>query len=379
MVKSFVALQSVDRGYRTDAVLTAELDLVGDGLDQGSQRLAAVDRILAALGQLTGAASVGLTTSLPAGTGHQIWGLVAQDQTYQPGEDIDATVQGITGDYLETLDIPLLDGRAFTESEKRTGGEVALVSRQLAARLWGADNPVGRQLRRRTAAEDAWVRVVGVVGDVDYGRDLVSVGTVPDAQLYVPYPELTNSRLVVAMNIVNSVDGVNGDRSPDALGTATRQALTTAIPGIPVEVVDLETALFRVQWIGRYFSNQLAIYALLATAIAALGLYALISHSAGRRRHELAVRMALGATRPDLVRLIVRDASLLAGVGIGLGLVAALGMTGFASAMLYQVGARDPVVFGSVALLLAIVTLMAALLPARRASLLNPNTALRAE
>ncbi len=89
--------------------------------------------------------------------------------------------------------------------------------------------------------------------------------------------------------------------------------------------------------------------------------------------------MALGATRPDLVRLILRDASLLAGVGISLGLAAALGLTGFAAAMLYQVGARDPVVFGSVALLLAVVTLNAALLPTRRASLLNPNTALRAE
>ena len=372
VVKSFLALQGADRGYRTDSVLTAELDLVGEGVDQESQRLAAVDRILAGLRELDGADGVGLTTHLPAGGGHRVWGLVAEDRTYAPGEAINATVHGITGDYLTALDIPVLEGRTLTDSEKREGGAVALVSQRLATRLWGDENPLGRELRRRRGAldDDGWLRVVGIVGDVDYGRDLVNVGTVPDAQLYVPYADLPSARLVIALS---------SDRPPAGLAGAARQALATAVPGIPVDVVDLETALFREQWMSRYFSNQLAIYALMATAIAALGLYGLISHSAGGRRQELAVRLALGARRVDLIRLILRDASLLAGVGISIGLGVALGVTGFAATMLYEVSARDPVVFGGVAILLTAVTLVAAFLPARRASRLNPNSALRAE
>ena len=110
----------------------------------------------------------------------------------------------------------------------------------------------------------------------------------------------------------------------------------------------------------RYFGNQLAIYALLATAIAALGLYGVMTHSVGGRRRELAVRVAVGATRLDVIRLVLGDASRLAGAGIAIGLLMALGTTGFAAAMLYEVSARDPVVFGGVALLLACVALVTA-------------------
>ena len=373
VVKSFVAMQEVDRGFRTDAVLTAELDLVGEGLRDTDDRLAAVDRILASLRQLDGADQVGVTTHLPAGAGHLTWGVQAQGRAYQPGEAVVATVQGIRGDYLEALEVPVLEGRGFTESERRDGCAVALVSRRLATRLWGNEDAVGRLLRPSGGtdnSEDVWVRVVGVVGNVDYGRDLVSVGTLPDAQLYMPYVEVMGPRVVVALS---------GTRRPAELAGAARQALTASVPGIPAEVMDLETALFRVQWMNRYFGNQLAIYALLATAIAALGLYGVMTHSVGGRRRELAVRVAVGATRLNVIRLVLGDASRLAGAGIAIGLLIALGTTGFAAAMLYEVSARDPVVFGGVALLLACVALGAALLPARRASLLDPNAALRAE
>ena len=373
VVKSFLAMQEIDRGFRTDAVLTAELDLVGEGLQGQDDRLAAVDRILASLRQLDGADRVGVTTHLPAGAGHLTWGLQAQGRAYQPGEAVVATVQGIRGDYLEALKVPVLEGRGFTESERRDGGAVALVSRRLATRLWRDEATIGRLLRRSggaDASDDTWMRVVGVVGDVDYGRDLVTVGTLPDAQLYVPHAEVGGPRVVVALR---------GTRPPAELAGATRQALATSVPGIPAEVMDLETALFRVQWMNRYFGNQLAVYALLATAIAALGLYGVMTHSVGGRRRELAVRMAVGATRLDLIRLVLGDASRLAGAGIGIGLLLALGTTGFAAAMLYEVSARDPVVFGGVALLLAGVALGAAFLPARRASLFDPNAALRAE
>ena len=370
MVKSFVALQGADRGYRADAVLTAELSLSGDGFDERGERLAAVDRILTSLGQLDGSARVGVTTHLPAGGGHTVWGLLPQDQTYQPGEAVTATVHGISGEYLAALEIPLTSGRPFTESEMREGGSVALVSQRLASQLWGVGQAVGHHLRHVRGANDAWVRVVGVVGDVDYGRDLVNIGTVPDAQLYLPYAEHPTSRIVATFA---------SGRRPDELAGPARDALAVTVPGVPTEVVNLETAIFRVQWMSRYFSNQLAIYAVLATAIAALGLYGLMSHSAGGRRHELAVRMALGATRVDVIQLIVSDAGRLAATGIVFGLALAFALTGLGASLLHEVSARDPIVFGGVALLLTAVALIAAFLPARRASRVDPNAVLRAE
>ena len=370
MVKSFVALQSAERGYRADSVLTAELNLSGDGFDERGERLAAVDRILTSLGRLDGTARVGVTTHLPAGGGHTVWGLVAQDQRYQPGEAVTATVHGVGGEYLTGLEIPVTDGRTFTESEMRDGGSVALVSQRLASQLWGGGQVVGRHLRDVRRASDAWVRVVGVVGDVDYGRDLTNIGTVPDAQLYLPYADHPASRIVATLA---------SSRRPDELAGPARDALAAILPGVPTEVVDLETALFRVQWMRRYFSNQMAIYAVLATAIAALGLYGLMSHSAGGRRHELAVRMALGASRSDVIQLIVRDAGRLAATGIVVGLALALALTGLGASLLHEVSARDPLVFGGVALLLTVVALVAAFLPARRASRVDPNAVLRAE
>ena len=285
VVKSFLALQSVEPGYRTDSVLTATLELSGDGLDEPSQRLAAVDRVLASLRQLDGAETVGVTTDLPAGTGYRSWALVAEGQGQRRGDDVYATVQAVAGDYLETLAIPVLHGRDFTDLEKREGGDVVIVSRTLATALWGTDDPVGRQLRRASGGEDDWLRVVGVVGDVDYGRDLTSVGTVPEVQLYLPLAEPASAEIVAV---------VATSRPPRSLAGPARRGLAAVLPGIPVDAVDLETVLFRVQWVSRFFGNQLAIYGFAASLIAALGLYGLMSHAAGSRHHELAVRSALG-------------------------------------------------------------------------------------
>lgn len=210
----------------------------------------------------------------------------------------------------------------------------------------------------------------GSLGDVDYGRDLTEIGTVPDAQLYLPYAEHPASRIVATLT---------STRRPDELAGPARDPLAAILPGVPTEVVDLKTAIFRVQWTRRYFSNQTVIYAVLATTIAALGLYGLTSHSAGGRRHELAVRMALGASRSDVIQLIVRDVGRLTATGIVVGLALALALTGLWTSLLHEVSARDPLAFGGVAPLLAVVALVAAFLPARRASQVDPNAVLRAE
>jgi predicted lysophospholipase L1 biosynthesis ABC-type transport system permease subunit len=221
-----------------------------------------------------------------------------------------------------------------------------------------------------SATEDKWFTVVGVVGDVDYGRDLVT-GSMPEVQYYLPYGELATT----------SVSIVAGSSSPPSVvAPAMRRAFRASAPGVPIsEILTMDDAIFRVRWVSRFFGRQLAIYAILATIIAALGLYGLTADSVSRRSRELAIRIALGAKRGDLVRMVIRESMILGGLGIAAGVLLALGLTRFTSQMLMMVSTRDPAVFTIVAVLLLAVSLVAGFLPARRASTLDPNSALRAE
>ncbi len=371
MVKSFLEVQNVEKGYRTEGLLTAELSLSGEGVEESRQRVTLVERMVTELSRIPGVNEVGVANQLPTSQSNRVWGLEAQGRAYEPGEYVDALVHAIAGDYLDALQIPVLRGRTFTSMEKRNGGKVALVSQRLGEQLWGDTDPVNRKFRLASAADADWLTVVGVVGDVDYSQDMVTSGELPEVQLYLPYGDLATSSVAIA---------VHSAAKPETLVPAMREALRSSAPGVPVsEILTMDEAIFRVRWVSRFFGRQLTIYAALATAIAALGLYGLTTDSVSRRTRELAIRIALGAERRDLIGMILREATKLGGLGTGLGILLALGVTRFGSQMLIGVSARDPVVFTAVALLLLAITLLAALLPARRASGLDPNTALRTE
>ncbi len=370
MVKSFLALESVDRGYRTSDILTAELSLSNEGFDDAKQRVAQVERIADSLTALPNVDGVAVSSQLPTSRSNRVWGLVAQGLPYEPGENVEAMTQAIAGEYFDTLEIPLIAGRTFTPGEERQGGKVAIVSQGLSAKLWGNEDPIGRRVGLSSATEDEWFTVVGVVGDVDYGRDLVT-GTMPEVQFYLPYGELATS----------SVSIVAGSSSPPSVvAPAMRRAFRASAPGVPIsEILTMDDAIFRVRWVSRFFGRQLAIYAILATLIATLGLYGLTADSVSRRSRELAIRIALGAKRGDLIRMVIRESMMLGGLGIAAGVLMALGLTRFTSQMLMMVSTRDPAVFTIVAILLLAVSLVAGFLPARRASTLDPNSALRTE
>ena len=324
-------------------------------------------RLTEAFADLPGVERVALTTTLPASRRNFIWSLVAEGRTYDPGEDVAATTHSVYGDYFGTMGIPIVEGRDFTETEKRNGGEVAIVSQGLARKLWGEGSPLGQRFKRARDADAPWRTVVGVVGDVDIGRDMTT-GDLPDVQIYHPYGELVFSPVVVAIRASAPIE---------TIAERMREAFRSAAPGAPAsEILTMGEAVFRVRWMSRFFSRQLAIYAAIATIIAAMGLYGLTADSVSRRTREMAIRVALGAERSGLMRLVVGDALKLGAAGVVLGLVLAFGTTGFASQALLGVGARDPMVFSGVGIA---VIVLAALLPARRASTLDPNEALRTE
>ena len=371
MVKSFLALQAVDPGFRQDGVMTAELSLrgVAENDTEGWVRLA--ERLVTDLELRPGIERVGVASDLPASPSYRVWGLVARDRTYGPGEDVAATVHGTLGDYFGTLAIPIVSGRDFTELEKRDGGDVVIVSEQLAHTIWGDEDPVERQLKVTGGEEARWLTVVGLAGNVDIGRDMVSFGEIPGMQLYIPYAASPTTRLAVA---------VYGTAPNSDIASTMREAFRASAPGVPVgEILTMADSVFRLRWVSSFFSRQLVLYAILAMIVAAVGLYGLTADSVSRRTRELAIRTALGAERASLIRLIVVEAVKLGGFGVAVGVVLSLGVTRFASRMLVDVGARDPLVFSSVTVLLLAVVVVAAFVPARRASALDPIRALRTE
>jgi len=369
MVKSFLALQHVDRGHRTQGVMVATLSLSESESDQA--RIDQAERLLTALEEAPGFERVGLTSTLPVSGWYRTWELLPYGESRQREDETMATVAAIAGDYRRALDIPLLSGRDFDSAEVREGAAVALVSARLARELWGDADPLGRQLGTRNAEAGSWLTVVGVVGDVDYGRDMVDQGTVPEAQLYVPYGRMPTPSLSVA---------AFGGQPAGTAAAALRAAFRSGAPGTPFsEVLTLDQAIFRERWVSEFFSRLLALYAAGATLIAALGLYGLTVETTSRRTRELAVRLALGARRRTLVGMIVREALHLGLLGVGLGLLLTALVSGFGAAMLPFVDARDPGVFGAVALALVAISVIAAALPAWRASGLDPSQALRSE
>ncbi len=370
MVRSFINQQSIDPGFSTRDLVTLDLSMTGEELENPQSRMALLDRVLRGLDELPEVSSAGAVTFLPVSNGYEIPSIELEGRALPPEERPRATLHTISREYLATLELPVQRGRGFTAEESSRGGDVVLVSASLAELLWPGADPLGRRLRLLPAQN--WRTVVGVVGDVHTGHRMVSSGSLPEnEQAYLPLASTQRSSFKLVL------------RSSAPLSAVTpriRQILRTEAPGLPIsEVITMDAAIHRVQWVMRYFSETFLLYALLALGIATLGVYGVTADSVSRRTREIAVRRALGATRKDLLRLVVRQGLLLAGLGALLGTLLALAMTGFMGSMLYGVGARDPLIFLGVGVLILLVGSAASLLSARQVLQTNMMAALRSE
>lgn len=371
MVKSFLRQQEHEGGYRTDGLHLAELALTVPGLEEAGARADFLDRVEAALAGSAFVESAGAATHAAAASCRSDARFEAEGRPVAPGGDegVVACPIGVAGEYLGTLDVRVASGRGFTAEELERGAEVAVVSEGLARALWQSSDVVGRRLRVTRGDERPWLRVVGVVGDVLPPRDMVADGAVAEVQVYTPYALRPARAVVLAVRSTASVEQV---------ASTLRAAIRAA--GVPVavaEVLTIHQALERQRWVTRFFSEQLAVYALAALAIAALGVYGLVADAVARRRYEMAVRLALGASRPGVVGLVARWGLYRAAAGVAVGLALSLGITRLAAGMLGEVGAWDPMVYLLVAVVLAAAAGVAALLPASRAARNDPATLLR--
>jgi putative ABC transport system permease protein len=242
---------------------------------------------------------------------------------------------------------------------------VTVINQTLAARHWPNADPIGKRIRWGITTDDPLFTVVGVVADVKQRK----LGAPLQPQMYVPYTQYPYRTMTLM---------VSGDRDPGSLATAVRAKVREVAPAVPLYGLETMRDIYRRSvWQERLLGTLFTSFAVLALVLAAAGVYSVIAYSVNQRTHEIGVRMALGAQRVDVFRLVVRSGVHLALVGVAIGAVGALAATRVLSATLFGVSPTDPVVFGGTALVLLATALVASYLPARRAASLDPVRALK--
>ncbi|HET9450015.1 MAG TPA: ABC transporter permease, partial [Aggregicoccus sp.] len=368
LLESLWRLQRVDPGFGTERLLAFGVQLPRGKYPQEAQQVAFFQQVQQRLAALPGVERAGGVLTLPFdgdNVGLQLD--IEGAPPAAPGEQRGLGYQLATESYLQTLGIPLRRGRGFGAADARPDAEpVALLSESAARRHWPGRDPLGARIRLGGEG-NPWRRVVGVVGDVRHA----GLTQEPREEAYVPLGQDSWGFLQFAVR-------TRGE--PLALAGAVRQAVLEVDPEQPIgSVKTLEGLVAASVARQRFLSVLLGVFAAVALLLAGVGLYGVISYTAQQRTREIGIRMALGARSADVLRLVVGSGMRVALAGVGLGLGAAWGATRLLESQLHGVSATDPLTFALLALLVCGVALLATWLPARRATRVDPQVALRAE
>ncbi len=383
VLRSFAAMLSVDPGYDPHGVLSLKVAVRGTQWNDRARRTAFYDRLVDEVRTVPGVQAVSAVNHLPlhGDSWHFPFSIEGRPPAL-PGERPSALFRVVRPGYFGTMRIPLVAGREFTEADVSRSAHLAIVSEYMARAEWPGANPLGQRISVDDPASGAdWYTVVGVSRNVrqDNWSDP------PADEMYFPElaapadstatPRLADFLSPGYMTLVIRL--APGAPSPAARVRSLVRALE---PDAPVsDVITMEDAVREQFAQPRFYLMLLGGFAAVAVLLAAVGVYGVISYSVERRTAEIGIRLALGARRSDPFRLVLREGLTLATVGTGIGLLGAAGLTRYLASLLYGVGAEDPVTFVAAPVLLAGIALVAVLVPAWRASRVDPAVALRAE
>ncbi|MBI3664778.1 MAG: ABC transporter permease [Acidobacteria bacterium] len=373
LVKSFLRLRAVAPGFDPKNVLSMAISFSPARYPQPEQQAAFFNRLLDRVQALPGVKSAGAVTNLPLSPGSRSRSLftVEGQPPWAPeeGEQHLAETPAASADYFRAMGIPLRSGRYFTEGDREGTPEIVIINDTIARLFFPQEDPVGRRLKFGfSEAPVPWLAIVGVVGDVrQFGLD-----TEPQRTIYVPYLQRRGLR---TMSLV-----LRTRSDPESLATAVRREVASLDPELPVyNIATMEQRLSTTVAPRRFRTLLLGLFAALALALAAVGIYGVMSYAVSVRTSEIGVRMALGAQASDILKLVVGQGLTVTIMGLALGLAGALVLTRFLAGLLYGVKATDPPTFIGVSLFLAAVALTACYIPARRATRVDPVAALRHE
>ena len=374
MMKSFLAMYSLDVGVETSHLLTMRLALPNQKYPTPEQRRAFYDRLDQRLGGLAGIQAATITTNMPLGGG--LPRLLAIDGREPVAGEQPQTVTQVTigPRYFETLGLRVVQGRAFDDLDGTAGHDTAIVNQRFAVMHFSGEDPIGRRIKLMPdgpalpGPAPSWVTIVGLAPTI---RQRNAQDPLPDPVVYMP---LRAQAPAFAMLLVRA------QRDPASLTSLAREEVRAIDPDLPLfGILTMDQQLAQQRWAFRVFGSMFAIFALIALALSAVGLYAVTAYSVAQRTQEIGVRMALGAQAAQVLWLILRRAIVQMAIGLAIGIGGALGVGKLLESLLFQTGTRDPVTLTSIVVLLVLVSLAACFWPARRATRLDPVNALRYE
>ncbi len=370
MMRSFVRMTSADPGFRAAAVLAFETSLQGTRYRSDSAITAGYVALLDRLAAIPGVVSVAAASQLPIASCCSRTHYYPSDRSYRPSEAPTAYSTAVTTAYFQALGIPVLAGRIFDDRDRDRAPRVIVVNRALVEREWpGQDAPLGKRLKLDAADSVEWT-VVGVVADTKQ-RELTDP---PRPHVYLPHAQVGWRSL----NVV--VRASDGSIEPEALAPAVRAAVRQFDRDAPVtQLRPMTETVRRRMFQPRVYSAMFTIMGAGALLLASVGLYGVVAYSVLRRTHEIGIRVALGASPRNVLQLIVAQGARLVGLGLLLGIPAALALARVLRGALYGVSTADPATFTAIPVLLATVALLASYLPARRAARIEAVEALRAD
>jgi putative ABC transport system permease protein len=273
----------------------------------------------------------------------------------------------VSPNYFRLMQISLMGGRQFSDADSESAPKVCVVSETVARAAFGNENPIGKRILigyPQSVARE----IVGVAGDV---KD-INLASSQWGQVYVPFVQNPLGGIGVALR-------AQGEASASSLSSAVRSEFHAIDPSLPVEIQPMSAVIDNSVTEPRFRTTLLGLFGAVALLLAAIGIYGVISYNTGLRTREIGIRTALGAQRPDVLRLIVTQVSLLASTGVTLGLFASFGLTRYLKSLLFQVSAMDAMTYADVATLMLAVALAASYMPTRRAMRVDPMVALRYE
>jgi putative ABC transport system permease protein len=372
MIRSFLGLQSVKPGFDPSNLLTMRVTLLGPSYDSSYKRFAFWDHFLTQLNERPGVMSAAITNNIPLGGSNNNSFFVVENQPAQLGQEPLLEIRWVSPRYLETMRIPLRRGRMFTQQEwadSSVTGRVAVINEYMAKRFWPNEEAVGKRFKFGYANDTSnrWITIIGVAADIKH-RQLTEQ---PNLQGYMPYRQGGwNASAIV----------VRARGEPTQLTGTVLATLKQSDPMLPAfRVMSMDASIEQSYWQQALYGKLFSVFAAIALVLAAVGVYGVISYAVSQRTQEIGVRVALGAQRGDVLRLIVGHGAMLGGIGIAIGLAGALAVTGFLRTLLFGVSPFDPLSFAGVSLLLTTIALVASYLPARRAARVDSVEALRYE
>ena len=368
MMKSLLRLLQTNVGFKTENVLTMTVILPPAKYTQPNQQINFNDQLREHVQSLPGVSGAGTVNILPVNSGNTTRFYIDGDPVPAPGKEVEANIRTVSDDYFKALGVPVLAGRAFDASDKPDSTSVVIIGKTIADRMFAGRDPIGKRLRY-SSFDGQPDLIVGVVGDVK----ITGLDEAVKPVLYYPFRQSasTFSNLVVRTN-----------SDPTALAASIRSEVRNLEPDAAIlnlRTMDEMIAQTPASFMRRFPALLISIFAGMALLLASIGIYGVVSYSVSQQTHYIGVRMALGARPSDILRMVLKQGLLLALLGVGIGVFAALGLMRLLRTLLYEVSTNDVSTFALVTGALFVVALLACYLPARRATKVDPLTALRYE